>query len=352
MDIVYKLDDKNQFMQNKGITYLLGANQSGKSYILSLLKDGFLGKYKDFSVGNLAVAKNEYNVIFLDDVTDFNGEFKFTKNNVFRDLIYSSVLNNINETKLLKDVNDLFDKIDTKVNQYLEVNINKKQEEKMYFDIEITDVNDIIDKFTNIYIDNYLLKESNIPRSIKRKLIYNLLLFELNKGESIDNIVIIDNFDLYLDYENTKKIINKLNEYHIKNPNTYFFVSSSNNLYELIDDKSSIYHVNNNEIYHIEDLYKIIERALLRESYDSSDKSLGFDEYLVENTQLFSFDIKKKYDEIMCFDQHEIGKVYISNNIKLLNKYDNKNKELSIYCKNKFYQYFYEEIYNSLGNSN
>jgi len=87
--------------------------------------------------------------------------------------------------------------------------LNKKQEEKICFDIEITDVNDIIDKFTNIYIDNYLLKDSNMPRSTRRKLIYNLLLFELNKSKNYTNIVFIDNFDLYLDTENTKKIIVK-----------------------------------------------------------------------------------------------------------------------------------------------
>ena len=91
---------------------------------------------------------------------------------------------------------------------------------------------------------------------------------------------------IFKDYENTKKIIGKLNEYHVKNPNTYFFISSSNNLYELINDKSSIYHVNNKEVNHVEDLRKIVEISILKENYDMSDKSLSFDDYFEENIEL------------------------------------------------------------------
>ena len=353
MDIVYKVDGNNQFIKNDGIVYFFGSNQSGKSYLLSLLREGFKGKNKDFTVNNLLIEKNNYNVIYLDDITDFNEEFKFTKNNIFRELIYNSVLNNVNEKKLLKDVNELFDKIDTKVNQFLDININKKQEEKVYFDIEITDVNDIIDKFTNIYIDNYLLKESNIPRSTKRKLIYNLLLFELNKAKSVENIVIIDNFDLYLDFENTKKIINKLNEYRIKNPNTYFFLSSSNNLYELINNKSSIYHINNKHVFHIDKIEKVVEHAILKKSYYEYcelGNTITFEEYEFNNAQLLKNDVDKKIKEIFNICQNEIGKIYISNTIKLISNLNKKYNDVVIYCKDRFYQYFYEEIYNRLNN--
>lgn len=352
MDIVFKYDNKTHYLHNDDMIFLLGPNQSGKSFILSLLKDGFSGKYNDFSVNNLAVDKKEYNVIYLDDVTDFNNEFKFTKNNLFRELIYSSVLNNINETKTLIEVNKLFDKIDEKVNQFLDANVNKRQDEQVHFDINITDINNIIDKFTNIYIDNYLLNESNIPRSVKRKLIYNLLLFELNKSEYVNNIVIIDNFDLYLDFENTKKIISKLKEYHAKCPNTYFIVSSSNNLYELIDNKSSIYHVENKNVYHIDNLEKVIEKAFLKDKYEDSDKALSFEEYINYNLTLYDLDIEKQENDVLRNCQSDIGKIYVTNKINLNHRNNSKEKEISIYCKNRFYYYLYEEIYNILHGNN
>lgn len=352
MNIALKNDDKELFIQNNGIVYLFGQNQSGKTFMLNLLKEGFLGKNKDFLVDGMNVEKNRFNVLYYDDTTDFNTEFKFTKTNVFRDLIYSSVMNNVNQTKLLKEVNDLFDKVDVRVNQFLDVNINKKQDEKMMFDIEITDVNEIIDKFTNIYIDNYLVKDSNLPRSTKRKLIYNLLLFELNKSEFEENIVFIDNFDLYLDYENTSKVISKLNNYHKKNPNTYFFLSTSNNLYNFVKDKSSIYKINNQHITHISDIKAIIHKCLVKVCYEKQKSLMAFDEFYLENAAFFSTDVDKKYEEILCFFQLEIGKIYVSNRVRLISKYNEKYDDITIYCKDKFYQYFYEELYKELNSIN
>ncbi len=348
MDIAFKRDEKDVYISNDGIVYLLGSNQCGKSYVLSILKNGFNGKNKDFLVNNLLVDKNKFNVIYYDDTTDFNEEFKFTKTNLFRELIYSSVLNNINETKLLKDVNDLFDRVDVKVNQYLDINVNKKQEEKMIFDIDITDVNEIIDKFTNIYVDNFLIKDANIPRSTKRKLIYNLLLFELNKKKDLENIVLIDNFDLYLDIENTNKIISMLNEYHKKNSNTYFFLTSNNNIFNLVENKKDIYHVYYNGVTHIFDFDEIIQKSLLKVYYEESDCNECFEDFCIKNTILFSEEIEQRKKEIICNYQSEIGKLYVSSKVRLLDKYNYKYNDVCIYCKDKFFQYFYGEIYRKL----
>lgn len=344
MNVVFKNEDKEQFLVNDGILYFLSPNQSGKTFYLDLIKEGFLGQSKNFLVNNLKPEKNQYNVIYLDDTTDFNEVFKFTKNNLFRELIYSSVLNNINETKILQEVNELFNKIDIKVNRFLDININKKQEEKMRFDINITDVNSIIDKFTNIYIDNYLIKESNIPRSIKRKLIYNLLLFELKKSESRDNIVIIDNFDLYLDAENTKRIITKLQEYRKKNKNTYFFLSTNNNIYDLIDDKKSIYSIRNKKSIRIEKMEDNIEISLLKTYYEKEKTDIPFEQFINDNIVLNKEEIAKKQKEINYNCQHDIGKIYTSNHVKLVTNLETNPEEIIIYCKDAFYLHFYEEL--------
>lgn len=348
LDIVFKNEGKDNYVKNDGIVFILGSNQSGKTHILNMIKDGFLGKSKEFLVNNTLINKGDYNVIYYDDTTDFSNEFKFSKTNLFRELIYSKVLDSVNESKLLKEVNELFDKIDKKVNQFLEINVNKKQEEKISFDIEITNVDDIIDKFTNIYVDNYLIKDSKIPRSKKRKLIYNLLLFELKKSESVNNIVFIDNFDLYLDYENINKIINMLTRYHEKNNNTYFFLSSSNNIYEFVKNKASIYHIHNYYLTHIEKIENIIEKCFIRVIYNEQNSNENFDNFYLQNIELYKNDVNKKIDEIMCLFQSEIGKLYIANKIRLVDKYDSKYDDIVIYCKSKFYQYFYEEIYNYL----
>lgn len=348
LDIVFKNENRENYIKNEGVVYLLSSNQCGKTHILNVIKDGFLGKNKDFLVNNMSVNRADYNVIYYDDTTDFSGEFKFTKTNLFRELIYSKVLDNINETKLLKEVNDLFDRIDTRVNQFLEINVNKKQEEKINFDIEINDVNEIIDKFTNIYVDNYLIKDSNIPRSKRRKLIYNLLLFELKKSDVNYNVVFIDNFDLYLDYENTKKIISMLADYHKKYNNTYFFLTTSNNVYEFINDKASIYHIHNYYLTHIEKLDQIIEDCFMKVLYNNQKSEIEYEQFYLDNIDMYNVDVKNKIDEIMCLFQSDIGKLYISNKVRLVEKYNEKYDDIIIYCKDRFYQYFYEEIYNRL----
>ncbi len=348
MDIVFKNENRENYIKNNGIVYLLGPNQCGKTHILNLIKDGFLGKNRDFIVNNASINKNDYNVIYYDDTTDFSNEFKFTKTNIFRELIYSKVLDNISEAKLLKEVNQLFDRIDTKVNEFLEINVNKKQEEKINFDIEIDDVNEIIDKFTNIYIDNYLIKDTNIPRSKRRKLIYNLLLLELKKSSSNYNIVFIDNFDLYLDYTNTKKIIKMLENYHIKNSNTYFFLTSSNNIYEFIEDKRSIYHIHNYYLTHIDNIENIVEQCFMKVCYIKESSNINYEDFYLENIGLFNDDIKSKTNEILCLFQSEIGKLYICDKIKLVNKFIDMTNELTIYYPNNFYKLFFEELFNKL----
>lgn len=348
MDIVFKNEGKDNYIKNNGIIYILGPNQCGKTHILNLIKDGFLGKNKDILVNNMNINKSDYNVIYYDDTTDFSNEFKFNKTNIFRDLIYSKVLDNISETKLLKEVNNLFDRIDAKVNQFLDINVNKKQEEKINFDIEIDDINEIIDKFTNIYIDNYLIKDSNISRSKRRKLIYNLLLFELKKSNTNYNVVFIDNFDLYLDLENTKKVINMLTEYHNKNNNTYFFLTSSNNIFEFIEYKMSIYHIHNYHLTHIDNMEDIVTNCFIKVSYLKQKSNEEYEKFYLDNVDLYKEDIKSKINEILCLFQSEIGKLYISDKVKLVNKYNVNADELTIYYPNMFYRYLFEKLYNKL----
>ena len=57
----------------------------------------------------------------------FTNEFKFTKSNTLKQLIYNDVINKINEDKIIKYTNEIFDIIDEKVNNLLDRKINKKK---------------------------------------------------------------------------------------------------------------------------------------------------------------------------------------------------------------------------------
>ena len=63
-------------------------------------------------------------------------------------------------------------------------------------------------EMSNIYINDVLLNDSNISKSMKRKLLYQLYFYDIKKLNDKPTIVIINNFDVYL---NTEEIINLLN---------------------------------------------------------------------------------------------------------------------------------------------
>ena len=139
----------------------------------------------------------DYNIITINEDNDFANEFKFTKSNALKQIIYNDVINKINEEKLINYTNEIFDTIDEKVNSLLDRKINKKSDNNISFQIEIPDINSIIDRFTNIYIDNILLNDSEISKSMKRKLLYQLYFLDIKNTEK-NTIVIINNFDVYL----------------------------------------------------------------------------------------------------------------------------------------------------------
>ena len=154
---------------------IFGSNKSGKTSILKVLKEGLTGNNKSFYLNSLNCKKDEYNIIYFDEETDFNNEFKFTKNNVFKVSLYDAISKNINKEKILFEINKNLDNIDTAINNYLDNNINSVQKNKLTFNINIDDIDKIIDKFTTIYV-NDLTDSQNISKSDKRKLIYQLLL--------------------------------------------------------------------------------------------------------------------------------------------------------------------------------
>lgn len=125
-------------------------------------------------------------------------------------------------------------------------------------------------------------------------------------------------------------------------------MSTSNNLYNFVIDKSSVYKVCNKGLLHIHDLKNIIHNCLVKVCYEEQKGNLSYEEFYLENASLFVNDVDKKYDEIMSLFQMDIGKLYVSNRVRLINKYNEKYDDVIIYCKDKFYQYFYEEIYNKL----
>ena len=174
MEIVLKIDDKQILIKLQSNVIFFGKNTNYKNKLFSNLVDGLTGKKKNIMINDATYNYKDYNIITINEDNDFANEFKFTKSNALKQIIYNDVINKINEEKLINYTNEIFDTIDEKVNSLLDRKINKKSDNNISFQIEIPDINSIIDKFTNIYIDNILLNDSEISKSMKRKLLYQL----------------------------------------------------------------------------------------------------------------------------------------------------------------------------------
>lgn len=284
MEIVIKTNENtNNLIKFSYNTIFFGKNSQYKNNFIYNLANGLKGKNKNVLVNGILPKTNDYNVIIIDDDNDFENEFKFTKTNTLKKLIYDDVIEKVNEEKIINYTNEIFDIIDNKVNNLLDRKINKKTDNSISFQIEIPDLNSIIDKFTNIYIDNVLLSNSDISKSMKRKLLYQLYFFDVKNTNDKINFVIINNFDAYLNSNEIIKFLNTINS--ISNENCHFILTSCNNILEYLSFEFF-------EIYKLTDklipLYNIdnaIKKYLLKREFKNGN-NISFDEFYQDNENL------------------------------------------------------------------
>lgn len=127
------------------------------------------------------------------------------------------------------------------------MNIKNELIKNLKFDINIDFVDKIIEKFTNIYIDEYLLDDKITPRSSLRKLLINLTLYQIEKSANDNIIVFIDDIDNSFDELELFNIIKTLEN----NCNAKFIVSSSRNIYPYIANKKDVYKIPNQKTKNI-----------------------------------------------------------------------------------------------------
>lgn len=347
MEVVVNIDNKeNMIKLDKNIIFF-GKNSNYKNKVINNLTNGLLGKIKNILIDGKNYNAKDFYIINIDEENDFSNEFKFTKSNTLKQLIYNDVISKINEEKIIKYTNEIFDVIDDKVNNLLDRKVNKKSDNNISFQIEIPDVNSIIDKFTNIYIDDVLLCDSEISKSMKRKLLYQLYFLDIKKLNDKPIIVIINNFDVYL---NSSEIINLLNTINnLSNDNCHFILSSCNNIFEYLDTgKYSIYKITDKIIDFnvIEDAIKIY---LLRNEFNKISDNISFNDFYLENESLITYDeILNIRNKIINKYPTLISKILNSDSIKVvLSKPKNITCEYII-CSDKNNQNLFLEISDKL----
>lgn len=343
MELIIKLDDKNCNLNFDKNIILFGKNNSYKNKFINELTNSLTKNKNNILINGKVFNTNDFNIININEETDFSNEFKFTKNNTLRQLIYNDISKKINENKIIEYTNEIFDIIDEKINNLLDKKINKKSDNNIYFEIEIPNINSIIDKFTNIYIDDMLLTDNKISKSMKRKLLYQLYFLDIKKLSNKPTIVIINNFDVYLNSEEIIKLLNDINS--LTNDNCHFILSSCNNIFEYINLKYyNIYKITN-KVISINEINNVIKTFLIKNEYKSNNTDIEFNEFYNNNEYLISEEeISNIRNLLFNIKPYLINKILNSNNIKLvLSKPNNINQDYII-CENNKEKELFNEI--------
>ena len=203
--------------------------------------------------------------------------------------------------------------------------------------------NSIIDKFTNIYIDNLLLNSNEISKSIKRKLLYQLYFLEI-KNNNKNNIVIINNFDAYLNSNEIITILNTIN--NLTNENNHFILTSTSNIFEYISQEHFTVYKYMNKLINLDTIDEAIKIYLLKKEYNEKE---NFDTFYQQNESLIHkqeiIDIKEK---LLNIYPHCLSKILNCTSINIAPKKPKHITSEYIICENKDLQQLFVEICNFL----
>lgn len=345
MELIIKHQENLYNLNLEQNIILFGENNSFKNSFINNIVDCSKGKNKGFLIDGNKPNLEDYILHFIDEENDFEDEFKFTKKNTFKQLIYEEVMAKIDGEKIIKYTNEIFDVIDNKVNKLIDKKINKKSDTNLSFQIEIPDINAIIDKFTNIYLNDILLNSNHVSKAMKRKLLYNLSFLGIKEDTPKIHIFIINNFDVYLNNNEIIEILKQMNK--LSNQQCHFILTSSSNIFEYISlEKFNVYK-SNNKIISLSSLNEAIKRYLLKREYKEI-KEITFEEYSIQNENLIlTEEIEKIKNMILNEYPHLMSKILNTNHINVFLSKPKIVSEDYIVCKEKENKLLFEEICNT-----
>ena len=325
------------------VLFINGSNKSGKTKLLKLLEKGAIGELDNFYINNNKVYKNDYQVLFIGDYNNFATDFKLTKANTFKKLIYDDIIEKINTENILNKTNEIFNIIDDRINETISKNELTKN---LKFNINIDSVDKIIEKFTNIYIDDYLLDDKITPRSSLRKLLINLTLYQIEKSERDNIIVFIDDLDNSFDELELFNLIKTLEN----NNKAKFIVSSSRNIYSYVKNKKDIYKIYNQKTKNIVNVESCIKLTIIMNEYKEQKIKDDFNTFFKENEYLINDeDINYFNKKILPSLNYQIGLIYCNDELEI--KLIDDEEDNIIKVKNNLEKIFLETIYNYLINN-
>ena len=231
MKVEFKYNDNNHYLVFKNINLFFGGTSSGKTTLSEFFNKAFNGQSKEFMINHQYVLKNQFDVIYINGATNLTDEVKFSS---------KTLLNRLMKEIISSQDDMLIDQIKQNVAYEMKPIIseihNRISIVKEPPDFYVDDLIKLLKLFYPFFND-FDINSSSSSRFITLNL---LDAFENNDKEKI---IIIDDFDLYLDLSQMLYLIDKFNQL---NKYTFLLFSRSIELCNMLVDQFPIFLLDKN----------------------------------------------------------------------------------------------------------
>ena len=230
MKVEFKYNDNNHYLVFKNINLFFGGTSSGKTTLSEFFTKAFSGQSKEFMIDHQYVFKNQFDVIYINGVTNLTDEVKLSS---------KTLLNRILKEIISSQDEMLIDQIKQNIVYGMKPIISEIQNRisivKEPPDFYVDDLIKLLKLFYPFFND-FDINSSSSSRFITLNLLY---AFDNNK----EKIFIIDDFDLYLDLSQMLYLIDKFNQL---DKYTFLLFSRSIELCNMLVDQFPIFLLDKN----------------------------------------------------------------------------------------------------------
>lgn len=273
-------------LENKGnisvvhlekINIILGGNKSGKTQKLNKLEEIFKGNSDYALVNGVEVNNGLYNIVHIKDNRDIDAEVQLKAKSSFHTNVIKPLMNN-NYESLTQAVNQFTSSV---------TNILKEDDNLQYDYLlssnSVTVSSKKLEKLETILFELY----TNDKHSMSSKEEFYFYQALSNIKEGINNIVLIDDIDRYLD---SKTILKFIDIFNLKKNVT--LILTTKNKYLLYDLKQSKYI---NKEFNLVDLLPIAKNQMFEKYHKLEKSNISIDSYILQSESFYSENEYKNY---------------------------------------------------------
>ncbi len=231
MKVEFKYNDNNHYLVFKNINLFFGGTSSGKTTLSEFFNKAFSGQSKEFMIDHQYVFKNQFDVIYINGVTNLTDEVKLSSktllNRILKEIISSQDEMLIDQIKqnIVYEMKPIISEIQNRISIV-------KEPPDFYVDDLIR-----LLKLFYPFFNDFDINSSSSSRFITLNLLY---AFDNNNKEKI---FIIDDFDLYLDLSQMLYLIDKFTQL---DKYTFLLFSRSIELCNMLVDQFPIFLLDKN----------------------------------------------------------------------------------------------------------